>query len=192
MRVSAQRSLAFAFLALVAVPSGRALAQAEQPEEITVRGQKTLEQYRVELEQAREDLVTAYNEANSSDDNDITCRNERVTGTRMPQRICRSNAQTQAEANASRDFLRALTHSSGRYATPLGQPPEGAIPQVNASIGAAVAQSEEAGLTAESRAIIEAELERLKKEDRRVYRAVVRYLELQDEYDRARGATAAQ
>ena len=33
-------------------------------------------------------------------------------------------------------------------------------------------------------------LERLKKEDRRVYRAVVRYLELQEEYDRARGAVA--
>jgi hypothetical protein len=47
-------------------------------------------------------------------------------------------------------------------------------------------------LSAESRAAIEAELETLKKEDRRVYRAVVKYLELEDEYNRARGAAAQQ
>lgn len=208
MRAFVQRPLALAIVGFAVVFSGRALAQsesapdgastgrsevssrAEQPEEITVRGQRTLEEYRLELEAAREDIVAAYNEANSSDANDITCRNERPTGTRMPQRICRSNAQSEAEANASRDFLLAMTHSAGRYQTPLGQESPGPIPQVNASIGAAVAQSEEIGLSAASRAVIEAELERLKKEDRRVYRAVVKYLELQDEYDRARGATA--
>jgi hypothetical protein len=207
MRAFVQRPLALAIVGFAAVFSGRALAQsesapdgastgrsevsirAEEPEEITVRGQRTLEEYRLEIAAAREDIVAAYNEANSSDANDITCRNERPTGTRMPQRICRSNAQSEAEANASRDFLLAMTHSAGRYQTPLGGQPE-VLPQVNASIGAATAQSGEAMLSAESRAVIEAELERLKKENRQVYRAVVKYLELQDEYDRARGATA--
>jgi hypothetical protein len=192
MRAFAQRPLLLAIVSLVAVLSGRALAQSATPagevEEVTVRGRKTLEQYRLELEQAREDLVEAYNEANSSDDNDITCRNERPTGSRMPQRVCRSNAQSEAEANASRDFLRALTHSAGNFRNPdvaIGA-------QVNASIGAAGAQIDEATLSAGSRAEIEAELERLKKEDRQVYRAVVRYLELEDEYNRARGAVAEQ
>jgi hypothetical protein len=211
MRAFVRRPLALAIVGLAAVFSGRALAQAdsvpdgasagrsgvsnpaEEPEEITVRGQRTLEEYRLELEAAREDIVAAYNEANSSDANDITCRNERPTGTRMPQRICRSNAQSEAEAKASRDFLRALTHSAGNFTSPPGPgggPAEAIGPQINASIGAGVAQSEGELLSAESRLVIEAELERLKKENRQVYRAVVKYLELQDEYARARGATA--
>ncbi|HJR70048.1 MAG TPA: hypothetical protein VKA43_08420 [Gammaproteobacteria bacterium] len=202
MRAFVQRPLALAIVGVAAVFSGQVLAQsesapdgasagrAEEPEEITIQGERTLEQYRVELEAAREDLVAAYNEANSSDANDITCRNERATGTRMPQRVCRSNAQSEAEAKASLDFLRALTHSAGGFRSEPGGPVLAGGPQINASIGAAVAQGEGELLSAESRAVIEAELERLKKEDRRVYRAAVKYLELQDEYDRARGATA--
>jgi hypothetical protein len=197
MRAFVQAPLAFALFGLAAVLSGRALAQSdstadrleaptEGPEEITVRGRKSLSEYRLDLAAAREEIVEAYNAANSSDDNDVTCRNERPTGTRMPQRVCRSNAQSEAEANASRAFLRALTHSAGNFRSETL--PGG--PQVNASIGAAVAQSDEVTLSAESRAQIEAELERLKKEDRQVYRAVVKYLELEDEYNRARGAVA--
>ena len=188
MRAFVQRPLALALIGLTAAFSSQALAQ--EPEEITVRGRKTLEQYRVELVEARDELVEAYNEANSSDANDITCRNERATGTRMPQRVCRSNAQSQAEANAARDLLRGFTHSAGRYTTPIGQTPEGPVPQVNASIGAANAQAGAEMLSAESRAAIEAELETLKKENRQVYRAVVKYLEAEDEYKRARGFTA--
>jgi len=169
-------------------------SQAEPPEEITVRGEKPLEQYRIELEVAREELVEAYNEANSTDRNDIVCRNERVTGTRMPQRICRSKAQSEAEASASMSWLRSMTHSAGRYVTPPvagGGAPE-VLPAVNASIGAAGAQSGAEMLSAESRAAIEAELETLKKENRQVYRAIVKYLEALDEYNRARGVTAEQ
>lgn len=195
MRAFAQQPLALAIVSFAAIASGQALAQsaapAEDVEEVTVRGRKTLEQHRLDLAQAREDIVEAYNEANSSDDNDITCRNERPTGSRVPQRVCRSNAQSAAEANASRDLLRAFTHSAGRYTTPAvaGQTPE-VLPQVNASIGAAAAQGEGEMLSAESRAAIEQELERLQKENRKVYRAVVRYLELEDEYNRARGVAA--
>ena len=45
-------------------------------------------------------------------------------------------------------------------------------------------------LSAESRAAIEAELETLKRTNRQVYRAVVKYLEALDEYNAARGVTA--
>ena len=197
-----RRPLALAVAGLAAALSGAALGQsdrpvlAQAPEEITVRGQKPLEQYRLELAAAREDIVEAYNEANSTDDNDIVCRNERVTGTRMPKRICRSKAQSRAEANAARDFLLGLLHSSGNFRSDPGGGrvaalPEGG-PQVNASLGAAAAMSGGELLSAQSRAAIEAELDTLRKENRQVYRAIVRYLELEDEYDRARGVTADQ
>ena len=188
------RPLVVPALGIAIVLSGQAFAQSEPPEEITVRGQKPLEQYRLELESAREDLVAAYNEANSSDKNDIVCRNERVTGTRMPQRICRSKAQSEAEASASMNFLRSLTHSAGRAgSTPIaGAAPPEVLPAVNASIAAAGAQAGAEMLSAESRAAIEAELETLKKENRQVYRAVVKYLEVLDEYNRARGVATEE
>ena len=195
MRAFVQPSFAFALVGLTVAFSGPVLAQAdgapaagstETPEEITIVGGRPLSDYRLELEEARLALVDAYNEANSSDANDVTCRNERATGTRMPQRVCRSKAQSDAEASASMNFLRSLTHSAGNFRSATA--PGG--PQLNASIGAAAAQSSAEVLSAESRAAIEAELETLKKENRQVYRAVVKYLELEDEYNRARGAVA--
>ena len=197
MRAFVQRPLAFAISALAVALAGPVLAQnaaggapadgsTEAPEEITIVGGRPLSEYRLELEEARLALVDAYNEANSSDANDVTCRNERATGTRMPQRVCRSKAQSDAEASASMNFLRSLTHSAGNFRSATA--PGG--PQLNASIGAATAQSGAEVLSAESRAAIEAELETLKKENRQVYRAVVKYLELEDEYNRARGAVA--
>ena len=197
MRAFVQRPLAFTISALAVALAGPVLAQnasggapadgsTEAPEEITIVGGRPLSEYRLELEEARLALVDAYNEANSSDANDVTCRNERATGTRMPQRVCRSKAQSDAEASASMNFLRSLTHSAGNFRSATA--PGG--PQLNASIGAAAAQSSAEVLSAESRAAIEAELETLKKENRQVYRAVVKYLELEDEYNRARGAVA--
>ena len=197
MRAFVQRPLAFTISALAVALAGPVLAQnaaggaaadgsTEAPEEITIVGGRPLSDYRLELEEARLALVDAYNEANSSDANDVTCRNERATGTRMPQRVCRSKAQSDAEASASMNFLRSLTHSAGNFRSATA--PGG--PQLNASIGAAAAQSSAEVLSAESRAAIEAELETLKKENRQVYRAVVKYLELEDEYNRARGAVA--
>ena len=86
-------------------------------------------------------------------------------------------------------WLRSMTHSAGRYVSPPGQDAV-TVPQVNASIGAAGAQSGAQMLSAESRAAIEAELETLKRTNRQVYRAVVKYLEALDEYNAARGVTA--
>ena len=199
MRAFVQLSFAFALVGLTVAFSGPVLAQAdgapaagstETPEEITIVGGRPLSEYRLEVEEARLELVDVYNEANSSDANDVTCRNERVTGTRMPQRVCRSKAQSDAEASASMNFLRSLTHSAGNFRSPAGSPPLPGGPQLNASIGAATAQSSAEVLSAESRAAIEAELETLRKENRQVYRAIVKYLEAEDEYNRARGAVA--
>jgi hypothetical protein len=203
MRAFVQRPLAFVIVGLAAVLSGRVFAQsdsapgattpAEAPEEVTVRGRKTLTQYRLELERARDEIFEIYNKANQGDDNDITCRDERPTGSRMPQTVCRSNAENAADAGASRNFLNALLMSSGSFRSPAG-PPGTALPggsQVNANIGTGAAQGDGASGAADALAKFETEWNRLLGENRQLYRAVVKYAELEDEYARARGVTTA-
>jgi hypothetical protein len=218
MRASVYAPLAFAVVGLSTVLSGRVLAQADpapdgvsaevgataagpsgtgaaQPprdiEEVTIRGKKPLAQYRVELDQAKEEIVRIYNEANSSNDNDLVCRDERPTGSRIPHRVCRSVAQDRADATGAKNFLDSLFFSAGNYQGPqgpAGPPPGGA--QVNALIGTSDAQNDAATKGAAATADVGAELERLKKENKQLYRAVVKYVELQKEYDEARKGSA--
>src|SRR5688572_7460498 len=192
-----QRSLAFALVSVAAVLSGRALAQAESaepPEEVTVRGQRSLGEYRLELERARDDIFRIFNEANEGNDTDITCRNEQTTGRRIRQNVCRSDAESSAQAAAGREFLRSLFSSAGGFITNprVGTPV--AIPfdqQVNANVGTGRAQQrgESGGVTALQQ--WEEHWRRLLTEDRDLYNAVVRYAELEQEYAQARGDTTA-
>lgn len=165
-------------------PSGS--TSTEEAEEVTVRGKKPLSQYRLELEQARAELVRIFNEENSGEDNDIRCWEEPPTGTRLRQRVCRSNAQSKADADAARSFLNSLLTGAGT----LRRSGSAGSPQDSGGIGAAVAQAEAFVGGAQSRAEIEEGLQRLQRENSRVYAAVLEYLELEDEYNRAREDTA--
>jgi hypothetical protein len=196
MRALVQRPLAVGIFAVAAVLAGRALAQAdsataatsaEPVEEVTVRGQKTLTQYRLEIEQARDEVFRRYNEANRGRDNDITCRAEKPTGSRMTQEVCRSEAERRAHAAAARDFLNGLLTSAGNFNEPGGAPGT----QVAANIATGVAQGDGQAGERGALAAFEQEWNRLLKEDRQLFRAVVKYSELQAEYDRARGSAPA-
>jgi hypothetical protein len=200
MRAFVQRPLAFVIVGLAAVLSGRVFAQsdpapsaappAEAPEEVTVRGRKTLTQFRLELERARDEIFEIYNEVNEGDDTDITCKDERPTGSRMPQAVCRSNAENRADASASRNFLNSMLMSSGSYRSAPGSLPgnAGGSP---ATVGADASQDAGAGGEGDALAKFEKEWNRLLGENRQLYRAVVKYAELEDEYARARGETTA-
>jgi hypothetical protein len=161
------------------------LAVNPPDEEITVRGQKPLRQYRLELEEARQDIIRIYNDLNRTSDNDIRCKDESPTGTRMRQRVCRSNAQSRADAATARGFLDSLLLTSGNFSS--GTEPGG--PQINALVGTAAARTDGAITTELNRDEIDKELKELQRSSRRLYRAVVKYLDLQDEYNRARGQT---
>src|SRR5262245_17148784 len=76
--------------------AANAAAAAEQPEELTVRGRKTLPQYRLELERARDNIFRLFNAANEGKDTDIRCRDEQPTGTRVLHTVCRSEAERRA------------------------------------------------------------------------------------------------
>src|SRR5687768_18622178 len=104
MRAFVQCSLAL----IAAVLSGGVVAQpVEQPEEIIVRA-KPLNRYRAEIELARDEMIKVFNEANDGEDNDVRCRYEAPTGSRIPARVCFSTTQDRVSANASRDFLQAM------------------------------------------------------------------------------------
>jgi hypothetical protein len=154
--------------------SGPVLAQsAEEPEEIIVRA-KPLNRYRAEIEVARDEMIRLFNDANEGDDNDVRCRYEAPTGSRIPVRVCFSAAQDRTSANAARDWLQALTRSTGSSS----QGAEGIASVPNTSVE-------------ESRAMVEFEEEwrRVVGANQQFYDAVVKYRELEDEFDRARGAT---
>ena len=180
MRAVVQRSLVCAILGLAAEPSNRLLAQpADEPEEIVVRG-KPLSQYRLELEQARDEMIKLFNEANEGDDTDVRCRDEVPTGSRIPERVCWSRAQDRAGGNAARDLLHSLVMSSGKGT---------GGPQLNSQVAQAAAQG--AASSGEWAALVEFEQEwrRLLSRNEQFYEAVARYREIESEFDRARGAT---
>ena len=156
-----------------AAPSGLVLAQsAEEPEEIIVRA-KPLNLYRAEIELARDEMIRVFNEANEGEDNDVRCRYEAPTGSRIPQRVCFSTAQDRASANGARAFLNAML--TGKVST------------ATAGMAAGLADAAHA----ESGAMIEFEKEwrRVMDTNQQFYTAVLKYRELENEFDRARGET---
>jgi hypothetical protein len=202
MRVFVLRPLAFALVSLAAILSGRVLAQAdssaasasaptaaEPPEEVTVRGRKTMTQYRLELERARNEMFRIFNETNKGTDTDIRCGVEQPTGTRVRHTVCRSAAEIEASTRAARDLLNSLLLSTdGRVGTAGSQaavpPPPGnftaAVAQIAGSVGAKDALSQ-----------FEDEWKRILGDNRDLFRAVTKYVELGQEYALARGDTLA-
>jgi hypothetical protein len=187
MRAFGQRLLTITALCLAALLAGRVLAQAaEAPEEITVEGGRTLGEYRLELERARDEVFRRFNEANEGTRTDVTCKDEQPTGSRMRQNVCRSAAENSADAAAAHSFLNSLTLSAGRPVTgQLNSAPP--VTQVNAEIGTGVAQADGQVGEADALAKFEQEWMRLLSQDQDFYQAVVRYVELNRQYDSLRG-----
>jgi hypothetical protein len=69
--------------------------QTEKPsetiEEVIVRGSKSLIDLRHEMYRAEEALYDLFNSLNTDDDFDIRCYEEVPTGSKIPQRVCKTN-----------------------------------------------------------------------------------------------------
>jgi hypothetical protein len=191
MRVFVPSPLALAILSLATLVSGPAFAQsAEQPDEVTVRGVRTVTQVRLELERQRDEVFRIFNTSNSGNATDIRCKDEAPTGSRTRRNVCRSEAENSADATAARDFLTSLFASSGSFITNTrggGPPPPTGGPQVNSAVGTGVAQGDGKAGGADAMQRFEEEWKRVMGENRELYAAVVKYIELQDEYALARG-----
>jgi hypothetical protein len=157
--------------------SGQVLAQpveaSEVIDEIVVLA-KPLRRYRAEIEVERDEMIRLFNEASAGGEYDVRCRYEAPTGSRIRVRVCFSAAQERASAYGARDFLQALFLSSG------------SAPRVAEAIGAA-----QNAAVAESDALLrfEGEWRRVMDRNQEFHDAVVKYRELEDEFDRARAAT---
>jgi len=177
VRACIQHSLACAIVGLAGL-AGPVVAQqpADEPEEIVVRA-KPLNRYRVEVELARDEMIRVFNEANEGEDNDVRCRYEAPTGSHIPQRVCFSTSQDRASADAARDFLVSMVMSSGSASGGRAKP-----------VGSGEAQKA-AGEESSALVAFEKEWQRVMDTNQQFYNAVLKYRELENEFDRARGET---
>jgi hypothetical protein len=173
-----------ALLSFAAIPSGRAIQSAEeaiQPpgdvEEVIVRGGKSLSQWRREVFQAQDELVELFNELNEGEDNDVRCRDEVPTGTRIPQRVCWSHAQDRASATGARNFLTALVLSTGSGGG-----------RSSAQTAASQAQGNTAAQARIAEVRFDEEWARVLGGDQQFAEAAAEYAELKAEFDRLSGA----
>lgn len=187
--------LAFALVGFTATLAGRVLAQAdaapaaarEEPEEVTVRGRRTLPQVRLELERARDDMFRIFNEANEGRNNDVQCTAEQPTGTRMKHTVCRTAAEIEASSRSARAMLSSLVYSTnGMVGTAGSQAPLAPPPPNNSSVAA---QLDGALRSKDALAKFEEEWKRVFGDNRDLFRAVTTYVELEQEYVLARGDT---
>ena len=102
-----------------AVSQESGLAETEQPvaatsadEEIVVRG-RSRAFYRTQIELAEEAVFDRFNEINSDDDYDIHCRTYRVLGSKIPQRICQPNFWREEDANIGEETARGMQGGLG-------------------------------------------------------------------------------
>jgi hypothetical protein len=202
MRVFVQRPLVFTSCILAMGLSGRAFAQAdsasvapnaatatEGPEEVTVRGRRTLPQYRLELERARNEMFRIFNETNKGTDTDVRCGVEQPTGTRVRHTVCRTAAEIEASTSAARDLLNSLLFSTdGRVGTAGSQ---ASVPPPPGNFSAAVAQMAGSIGAKDALGQFEDEWKRILGDNRDLFRAVTTYVELSQEYALARGDTLA-
>ncbi|HEX5046604.1 MAG TPA: hypothetical protein VFX89_05740 [Gammaproteobacteria bacterium] len=161
-------------LGFAAILSGPVLAQpAEEPEEIIVRA-KPLKRQRLEIELARDEMIRIFNEANEGEDNDVRCRYDAPTGSRIPQRVCFSASQDRASARLAGELLQAGTRTTGSGSS--GTAALGALPNMVAD---------------ENRATVafDREWQRVMATNQQFRDAVVKYNELENVFDRSRGAT---
>jgi hypothetical protein len=201
MRAFVPRSIALVLIGFAAALSGRVLAQAdaapaaaattaqESPEEVTVRGRRTLPQVRLELERARNEMFRIFNETNQGTDTDVRCREEQPTGTRVRHTVCRTAAEIEASSKSARAMLNSLVYSTPGFVGTAGSQAAAPAPPINIS---SVASQLEGSIGAkDALGQFEDEWKRIFGENRDLFRAVTTYVELQQEYVQARGDTLA-
>jgi hypothetical protein len=89
-----------------------AVPQPPAPADIIVRG-RGYSELRLRIRLAEEAVFARFNEINSTDDFDIHCRTEAVTGTRIHSRSCLSNSWREQDANMAQALIRRMRGEGG-------------------------------------------------------------------------------
>jgi hypothetical protein len=88
-------------------------------DEIIVRGR--VGELRRQMLLAEDAVHARFNEINSDDDFDIHCLMERRHGSRIEERVCRSNSWREQEANMAQAIVRGMQAGSPSAGTPSGE-----------------------------------------------------------------------
>jgi hypothetical protein len=153
-------------------------AQQETPDEVIVRGRR-LGELRVEIEQARIRAYDIFNEVNSNDDFDVSCRNESRSGTRMPQQVCRAQFEDRISSRAAHEYISTL-----KWVCPDGVTQDCIFSDYSSSaISAAQGVEGEAPIR---RKQLTQEITRLANENDEFAQAILDWYEANQQYDAAR------
>ena len=87
--------------------------QPTQPDEMIVRGRKSLLILQHEADLALEHVFDVFNEYNSDDDFDIHCSLKRLTGQRTKKHICSPVYADKATAKAGKELTRRIQEQCG-------------------------------------------------------------------------------
>lgn len=151
---------------------------SEQPDEVIVRGRR-LADFRFQVEQARVRAYDIFNEINSDDDFDVSCVREETTGTRVRRQVCRARFENRISAAAAHDYFAAL-----RWVCPDGVTADCIFSDASI-VGISAAQ----GIEAEApikRAQMNAEIDRLARENDQFAEAIIEWYDASLRYESAR------
>ena len=137
-------------------------ATASVEDRIVVRRRRPA-QLRAEIERAEDAFYARFNAINSDDSFDIVCRQERITGSKMPRRVCMPEYERAALEGAAKDQLNGL-HGNG-----------------------STGSGEFAGRAHYTHQELEAEMRKLAAEDAQLRDALTRLVTLQQTYEAATG-----
>jgi hypothetical protein len=165
-----------------AVPATAAANEArpsETADEVIVRG-KRLAEFRVEVQLARERAYAIFNEINSTDDFDVTCREEMRTGTRLERTVCAARFEGRVSRRAAQDYLATMRWICSGTADCLFDPGYAGYGKA-----AAMATESEAPM---QRARLNEEIHRLASTDVRFGQAILDFYEASLKYHEERKA----
>jgi hypothetical protein len=147
----------------------------EIPDEIVVRGRRSLHDMRGEVQAARERVYELFNAYNTDDRLDILCSYETRIHSRFKERVCQPRYFLDATSTAGREVARSLQSSCAR-----GPPP---CPEAAAAFDDATAifQSEYSRIP-RMKLRLDEEMRRLGRENPEVAAAVEEYQAKEREY----------
>ncbi|HEX7080391.1 MAG TPA: hypothetical protein VF329_05210 [Gammaproteobacteria bacterium] len=173
MHAATKEVATVAVLCCIALLAGAATGQESAPDaarreppstvddEVVVRGRSRAE-LRLQMQLAEEAVYARFNEINSSDEFDIHCLREPVTGSRILRRVCQPEFWRNAQARAAEETVRAM---QGSPSTPVA-----------AVLGEAMYKGE----------LLEDEMRRLAREDDQLLKALLRLANLKIALDGGR------
>ena len=110
-------------------PTGSAI------EEITVQGERTIYALRLAIESAETEVYNLFNELNSNDEFDVTCKKVRYTRSRIPRRTCMAAYLRKEEAYHVGDYVQSIQLGGGLISGGLGTPGSGMLLTLDAVKG---------------------------------------------------------